>query len=116
MTKRINDFQLTEHFNLIEFQCPCCHRVLLNPLLVSKLQSLRLKWCKPIIINSGFRCALHNVKVGGVLNSKHKLGQAADIRVVEQEQESLSEIALAVGFKKAILYKKRGFVHLEIGE
>ncbi len=116
MTKRVNDFQLTEHFNLIEFQCPCCHRVLLNPLLVIKLESLRLKWSRPIIINSGFRCALHNVKVGGVINSKHKLGQAVDVRVVEQEQETLSEIAQTVGFKKAILYKKRGFVHLEIGE
>ena len=115
MTKRINDFQITKHFKLIEFQCPCCHRVLLNPLLVSKLELLRLKWGKPIIINSGFRCVSHNREVGGVIDSKHKLGQAADVRVISSEQGVFREIAVATGFSKAITYRKRGFVHLEIG-
>ena len=115
MSKRINDFQITEHFNLIEFQCPCCHKVLLNPQLVSKLESLRRKTSKPIIINSGFRCSKHNEEVGGVANSKHKLGQAADVRVVDFEQSEFCETALEIGFTKAIAYRERGFVHLEIG-
>ena len=34
----------------------------------------------PIIINSGFRNANVNRRVGGVRNSQHLLGQAADIR------------------------------------
>lgn len=34
----------------------------------------------PIIINSGFRCEAVNRKVGGVKNSQHLIGQAADIR------------------------------------
>jgi len=34
----------------------------------------------PIIINSGFRCEAVNRQVGGVHNSQHLLGQAADIR------------------------------------
>ena len=34
----------------------------------------------PIIINSGFRCKTVNVLVGGVKNSQHLTGQAADIR------------------------------------
>ena len=34
----------------------------------------------PIIINSGFRCSRVNALVGGVKNSQHLLGQAADIR------------------------------------
>lgn len=34
----------------------------------------------PIIINSGFRCKEVNKLVGGVENSQHLLGQAADIR------------------------------------
>ena len=33
----------------------------------------------PIIINSGFRCSRVNALVGGVNNSQHLLGQAADI-------------------------------------
>ena len=34
----------------------------------------------PIIINSGFRNSRVNTLVGGVKNSQHLLGQAADIR------------------------------------
>ena len=34
----------------------------------------------PIIVNSGFRCEAVNRKVGGVRNSQHLIGQAADIR------------------------------------
>ena len=34
----------------------------------------------PIIVNSGFRCEAVNRKVGGVHNSQHLIGQAADIR------------------------------------
>ena len=34
----------------------------------------------PIIINSGYRCEAVNRKVGGVSNSQHLIGQAADIR------------------------------------
>ena len=34
----------------------------------------------PIIVNSGFRCEAVNRQVGGVRNSQHLVGQAADIR------------------------------------
>ena len=34
----------------------------------------------PIIVNSGFRCESVNRQVGGVRNSQHLVGQAADIR------------------------------------
>ena len=34
----------------------------------------------PIIVNSGFRYSRVNALVGGVANSQHLLGQAADIR------------------------------------
>ena len=40
----------------------------------------------PLIINSGFRNADVNLKVGGVKNSQHLLGQAADIRPKDPAQ------------------------------
>jgi putative chitinase len=40
----------------------------------------------PIIINSGFRNEAVNSKVGGVKNSQHRLGQAADIRPKDPKQ------------------------------
>ena len=40
----------------------------------------------PIIINSGFRNSRVNALVGGVKNSQHLLGQAADIRPKDPQQ------------------------------
>ena len=40
----------------------------------------------PIIINSGFRNEAVNRKVGGVTNSQHLIGQAADIRPKDPAQ------------------------------
>ena len=40
----------------------------------------------PIIINSGFRCEAVNRQVGGVRNSQHLVGQAADIRPKDSAQ------------------------------
>ena len=49
----------------------------------------------PIIINSGFRNEAVNRKVGGVKNSQHLIGQAADIRPKDPAQFS----ALVAFFK-----------------
>ena len=40
----------------------------------------------PILINSGFRNARVNALIGGVKNSQHLLGQAADIRPKDPAQ------------------------------
>lgn len=50
------------------------------------LQPLRNIYQKPIIITSGFRCAALNKLVGGVANSYHLQGNAADIRVHSQDE------------------------------
>jgi len=45
------------------------------------LEPLRKAMGKPIIISSGFRCEKLNKAVGGVYNSQHLKGQAADIDI-----------------------------------
>ena len=35
---RLNDFQITPNFNLREFQCPCCHAVVLHRRLAAAMQ------------------------------------------------------------------------------
>lgn len=44
------------------------------------LNPLREEYGQPIIVTSGYRCARLNAAVGGVANSQHLLGQAADIK------------------------------------
>lgn len=51
----------------------------LEHLVLNVLQPLRDGWGKPIIVTSGYRCPLLNKAVGGVVNSQHMTGQAADI-------------------------------------
>ena len=68
-----------------EFACKCCGQ--LPPLarenvkaLVSEvLDPVREKLGMPIVVNSGYRCEMHNKDVGGVKNSQHLKGEAADL-------------------------------------
>lgn len=52
----------------------------LKRLAVEVLQPIRDAWGKPIVVSSGYRCPKLNAAVGGVKNSQHILGQAADIK------------------------------------
>lgn len=46
------------------------------------LQPLRNEWSAPVIVTCGYRCPAVNKAVGGVANSDHLYGNAADIRTV----------------------------------
>lgn len=111
---RLNSFRLAEHFNLAEFQCPCCHTVKLHPELLRRAVRLRAAWGRPLVINSAYRCARHNREVGGAVGSRHLLGRALDARAPGAGQEEFKRLALSCGFTKVILYAKRGFAHIEI--
>lgn len=45
------------------------------------LQPIRDRWRSPIVVNSAYRSEAVNKAVGGVPNSQHRLGEAADIKV-----------------------------------
>lgn len=50
------------------------------------LEPLRRILQTPIIITSGYRCAKLNKAVGGVANSWHTKGNAADLRIKNEEE------------------------------
>lgn len=50
------------------------------------LQPIRDAWRAPIVVTSGFRSEQVNKAVGGVSNSQHRLGEAADIKVGGKER------------------------------
>ena len=53
------------------------------------LDPLRRLYGRPIKINSGFRCSQLNKLVGGVPNSWHQLGNAADIHISSAEEAKI---------------------------
>lgn len=83
----------TKNFRAEEFACPCCGRNEIKDSLVDALQALRDLIKKPIIVNSGYRCAKHNQEVGGARNSQHVKGTAADIWVKGMPPTTLAYMA-----------------------
>lgn len=51
----------------------------LNELAEKILDPVRIAWGGAVNCNSGFRCALLNAVVGGVFDSVHQIGYAADL-------------------------------------
>ena len=58
----------------------------LRNLCLEVLQPLRDYVGAPVHINSGYRCKALNLAVGGVKNSQHCRGEAADIRIASPKQ------------------------------
>ena len=58
----------------------------LRSLCLEVLQPLRDYVGAPVHINSGYRCPELNMAVGGVKNSQHCRGEAADIRIASPKQ------------------------------
>ena len=90
----MKDLRLTEHFTLHEFEksataekyhianhVPPQYVPVLQQLCKEILEPLRSFVGGPIVISSGYRCNLLNVKVGGAYASQHTLGEAADIQL-----------------------------------
>ena len=82
--------RLSEHFTLHEMTRSWKHPDIKNvpsaeavewmkKLCQQVLEPARLAWGQPIFVNSGYRSPALNSAVGGVPNSQHLLGQAADI-------------------------------------
>ncbi len=61
------------------------------------LQPLREAWGKPIKVSSGYRCPTLNSQVGGVKNSDHLHGCAADIKAYGGRDANRQLFDLAVG-------------------
>ena len=56
-----------------------CAYHLLHVLVDQLLDPIREAWGEPIVVSSGYRCKELNTLIGGVKNSHHMLGCAADI-------------------------------------
>lgn len=78
------------------------------------LQPLRDIYNEPFIINSGFRSQETNKAVGGVPNSQHTKGQAADVQVKDPRKLLIALLKSGLDFDQAILYQdgRNNFLHM----
>ena len=115
--------KLTEHFTREEFDCKdgtiVPEDLMTNVTeLATNLEVIRSKIGEPLRVLSGYRTKTHNKKIGGKNQSKHILGQAADLTCKNHTPNELHRIILDLIKDKKIkqggvgLYK--GFVHFDI--
>lgn len=105
-----------KYFSMDEFTCNHCEQLPengMNPVLLEKLDQLREQIGFPIYVTSGYRCEIWNACVGGVKNSQHVQGTAADVYCDYVSVDELADIAAKIGFDGIGRYYTSDFVHLD---
>ena len=117
--------KIGKYFDDYEFSCWCDrhgvdadgHKILdhiIDERLVDVLDRIRERLGVPITVNSGYRCPEHNEEVGGVSDSQHVLGTAADITYDGIDVDYLAEIAEECGADGIGKYYYQDFVHIDV--
>ena len=119
--KSPSNTRFSEHFAKSEFVCHCCGRgeEKIDLRLIELLEQLRAKAGKPVHVNCGYRCPTHNAEVGGVPNSQHVLGTAADITIPEIGFERARELVESIDFDGTGFYPPLNgggawFIHVDV--
>lgn len=84
----------------------------MHPETMRKLRVARSTAKVPFVINSAFRTAAHNKKVGGAANSPHLRGRAVDIKAMDgRAKYVILTSLLAAGFHRIGIY--RTWIHAD---
>lgn len=126
-----------KHFNLSEFFCsstaakngiknePSVDKRAtivrnINLLVDNVLDPIRDIAHTPILITSGYRCPIVNKLVGGVDNSQHMSGYAADFRVMGFNPSMMYEVFLYIfntlEYDQLIYYRRKNIIHVSYVE
>ena len=111
--------RLSAHFKVREFACgDGSDAILVAPRLVMVLESIRTHFGSAVVINSGYRTPQYNAKVGGVTDSQHCYGTAADIVVRGKTPAQVAAYArqLMPDWGGVGVYAKKGFTHIDVRE
>ncbi len=67
-----------------------------------------------MIVNSGYRCEMHNIEVRGSPTSSHLKGFAADISTPDhQTRYRIVRALFLAGFRRVVIYRDKKFVHVD---
>lgn len=109
------DKKLSENLHVKEFRSrDGADKILVDEKLVKLLQKMRNKFGE-IKISSAYRTAVYNKRVGGVSNSQHLYGLAADVTIKDNRKLlEAAQYAEKIGFKGVGLDEKyQNFLHLD---
>ncbi|MEX2375219.1 MAG: D-Ala-D-Ala carboxypeptidase family metallohydrolase [Dehalococcoidia bacterium] len=104
-----------KNFSPAEIACRGSGSLRINEEALDKLQALRDRLGKPLIVRSAYRSPAHNRAVGGAPKSKHLDGTAFDIAMTNHDPVAFEDAARAVGFLGFGFYPRSGFIHIDLG-
>ncbi|UWL61647.1 D-Ala-D-Ala carboxypeptidase family metallohydrolase [Brucella pseudintermedia] len=104
-----------KNFSPAEIACRGTGSLRINEEALDKLQALRDRLGKPLIVRSAYRSPAHNRAVGGAPRSKHMDGMAFDIAMANHDPVAFEAAARAVGFLGFGYYPRSGFMHIDLG-
>jgi hypothetical protein len=104
-----------KNFSPAEIACRGTGQLKLVPEALDKLQALRDRLGKPLIVRSAYRSPEHNRAVGGAKASKHMDGIAFDIAMANHDPVAFEVAAREVGFLGFGYYPRSGFMHIDLG-
>lgn len=92
----------------------------INLLVDNVLDPIRDKFCAPVVITSGYRCPQVNKLVGGVNNSQHMSGCAADFHIKGFTYLMMRQVFLNIydtmDFDQLIYYRSKNIIHVSYVE
>ncbi|MDA7428852.1 D-Ala-D-Ala carboxypeptidase family metallohydrolase [Primorskyibacter aestuariivivens] len=103
------------NFSPAEIACRGAGKLLINEPALDKLQALRDRLGKPLIVRSCYRSPEHNRAVGGATRSKRLDGAAFDIAMSNHDPVAFEAAARDVGFLGFGFYPRSGFMHVDLG-
>ena len=102
-------------FSPAEIACRGTGALRISTEAMDKLQALRDRLGKPLIVRSAYRSPEHNRAVGGAPASKHMAGTAFDIAMANHDPAAFESAAREVGFLGFGYYHRSGFMHIDLG-
>jgi len=109
-------WNLYPNFSKEEFDCKHTGKNEMKHSFMSKLQTLRTTYNKPLRITSGYRDYAHPVEAKKPRkNGAHPTGLAVDIAVDRKEAYEVLKLAMQIGFTGIGFQQKGGgrFIHLD---
>ena len=105
---------MTQYFTDAEFTCHGgCGKQGMAPGFILQLTRARERAGVPFVINSGYRCAAHNKRIGGSPTSSHLTGTAVDIAARSNTRRfRILDALLAEGFIRIGIGKT--FIHADL--
>ena len=102
------------NFTPKEIACKGDGKIIVHERALDCLQKFRNIVGGPVILNSAYRSAEYNKRVGGAPASQHLLGKAFDIQITKElTRERIHTLAKQAGFTGFGDYNT--FVHIDIG-